>query len=99
MNEIIKDWEVFKETPFPSSAVDVEIDGYDLVSLDTYMAGCIDTFIVNKGSLDIECQKILEKCLAEVHSVIPRLDGHAKEYFIQLSLLGIGVVSWLSKNR
>jgi hypothetical protein len=38
-------WNEFQRTAFPKSCEGGEIQGIDLVLLDTYPAGCISTFI------------------------------------------------------
>jgi hypothetical protein len=47
MKEIEQSWSIFLEKPFPEDCVGLEIEGIELVSLDTFSAGCIETFIAN----------------------------------------------------
>lgn len=53
-------WEAFKNIPFPRSCIRVEIDNIDIVSLDTFMAGCIDSFVSSNGKLSLEKRAALE---------------------------------------
>ncbi|MBN1764856.1 MAG: hypothetical protein JW860_06325 [Sedimentisphaerales bacterium] len=52
MEEIQKLWFERYQVPFPRGLADKEIAGECLVSLDTFTAGCISSFIEKKGSLD-----------------------------------------------
>ncbi len=87
MNEIEKSWNEFLEKPFPEDCVGLEVEGIELVSLDTYSAGCIDTFIANKGNLDAQRISTLKDCLREIDKVLKHLKGDAKNYFEHLRLL------------
>ena len=77
-------WNEWKAVPFPSDYVGEDVEDICLVSLDTYTAGCIDTFVSRKGSLDAERISILKKCEEDLKIVAAKLEGDAKFYFEQL---------------
>jgi hypothetical protein len=56
MKEIEKLWVEFGNTPFPSNLAGEELEGIDPVSVDTFAAGCISSFIAS-GRLDKEKKK------------------------------------------
>ena len=84
MDEIKKLWCQHQSTPFPEGIAGDEIEGEDLVSLDSFTAGCISTFVGCSGSLDSERIKCLVECCAGLAKVLPRLTGEAKAYFTRL---------------
>jgi len=67
-------WDAFCKRPFPSGYAGEEINGVCVASLDTFAAGCIDTFI-GVQSLDCEKISILRKCRLELGHVLPVLEG------------------------
>jgi hypothetical protein len=87
MNNIEKSWNTFMETAFPKDCVGLEVEGIELFSLDTFSAGCIDTFIDNNGWLDIQRKTVLKNCVQELDIVVKHLEGDCKNYFDQLRLL------------
>ena len=96
MNNIEKSWNTFMEKAFPEDCVGLEVEGIELVSLDTFSAGCIDTFIDNKGWLDIERKTILKNCVQELDIVVKHLEGNSKNYFVHLQLLSEQVLKAVS---
>lgn len=91
MDEIIAQWNSFQELPFPKGIAGEEIEGEDLASLDTFAAGCISSFIGNKGQLGIEKRNILSACIKGLKKVIPSLSDEARKYFHELLLLSLNV--------
>jgi hypothetical protein len=86
MKSFEKIWQDFVSKPFPEGCRGVEVEGIELYSLETFAAGCIDTFIRN-GDIDSERITALRRCAEEIEVVVPRLEGEAEEYFGQLELL------------
>ena len=84
VSEIETMWNEWKSIPFPSDYAGEEVEGICLVSLDTYTAGCIQTFVSRKGSLDAERISILKKCEKDLEIITNKLEGDAKIYFEQL---------------
>lgn len=77
-------WNTHVNAPFPAGIAGEEIEGEDLVSLDTFTAGCIDSFLANRGSLDEGRISALAKCFDGLTLVLPHLTGDAKEYYARL---------------
>ncbi|MDQ3652621.1 MAG: hypothetical protein M3458_20565 [Acidobacteriota bacterium] len=92
MNDIEKIWRDFEAKPFPEGYAGVEIEGIELASLDTFAAGCIDTFVRNEGRLDAGRISILKECAAELAIVAQKLEGEAQDYFEKLHLLTVKVL-------
>jgi hypothetical protein len=96
MKEIENLWNEFLKLPFPSSLAGEEIEGKDVVSLDTFSSGCISTFIDNKGLLDSERLEILRNCSVDIEKILPHIKGEGELYFKALHLLSLKVVAQLN---
>lgn len=79
-------WFEFYKLPFPSDLAEEKIKEIDLISLDTFTAGCINSFIAEK-KLDKNQVKILENCQKELQIVVENLDDKARSYFHKLLTL------------
>ena len=84
VSEIETMWNEWKAIPFPSYYAGEEVESICLVSLDTYTAGCVETFVSRKGSLDAERISILKKCEKDLETITDKLEGDAKFYFERL---------------
>ena len=84
VSEVKAMWEKWKTIPFPSDYSGKDVENICVVSLDSYTAGCIDTFVSRKGNLDAERISILKKCEKDLEIVTTKLEGGAKLYFEQL---------------
>ena len=84
--EIEELWNEFRKILLPKGLAETD-EGFDLISLDTFTAGCIDTFVDNKGSLDKKRQKILENCRKDLETAVSNLEGESKVYFEKLLVL------------
>jgi hypothetical protein len=62
VSEIKAMWEEWKTIPFPADYSGKDVAGICVTSLDSYAAGCIDTFISRKGRLDDWRISVLEDC-------------------------------------
>ena len=87
MKDIEKSWNEFLVKPFPGGQAGIEIEGIELASLDTFAAGCIDTFIHNRGHLDQQQSSLLEDCVKDLDVIVTHLDGETKIYFEHLRSL------------
>jgi hypothetical protein len=84
MEEIEKLWQFHLASSFPEDVVGKDIEGKDLVSLDTSVAGCIMSFIDDYGSLKKGKRAVLLKCRESLQRVVPHLKGEANSYFSRL---------------
>lgn len=85
LTEIESKWELWKERPFPDGVAGSTYFGIDLVEVDTFSAGCISTFVGNRGRLDHDRIKILRNCSTDLDKALGKLTGEAAEYFQELS--------------
>jgi hypothetical protein len=92
MKDIEKSWNEFRAKPFPEDYAGVEIESICLASLDTFSAGCIDTFI-DRDHLDRQQLSVLKDCTKDLNVVVKYLDGEAKDYFEHLRSLAKQVLS------
>jgi hypothetical protein len=77
-------WTEFMQLPFPDACAGEEVEGMCLVSLDSYTAGCISTF-VDRGQLDPSRLDILRHCATELQRVLPKLKDKPLQYFTLLN--------------
>jgi hypothetical protein len=96
-NEIRKMWNEWKAMPFPSEYGGKDVAGICVTSLDTFAAGCIDTFVSRNGRLDKRRISVLENCKDDLEVVVNSLDGNARVYFNYLLLLSKGVLQLLGR--
>ncbi len=80
--------------PFPPRCRGLE-DPVDFVSLDTFTAGCVGTFLENEGTLDPGRTATLTKCNLELAGVARSLQGEEREYFQKLADLAGGSLEFL----
>jgi hypothetical protein len=80
---VAKLWAKFMRLGFPKRAVGRKVNGVDLMSLDTYTAGCVTTYI-NRGRLDLWRTAILGLCYRDLASVSTKLKGPERAYFALL---------------
>ena len=95
MEEIKELWKEFQSNPFPRDLAGIEIDGVCLVSIDTFAAGCISTFIENRGTLDNHRQAVLRECMSDLDKVKDKIVGEGKESFLLLQKLGTKILDKL----
>lgn len=66
--------------------------------MDTFAAGCIDTY-VQRRKLDADRERILLECQADMRRVIPELPPEAGAYFARLLELTDCVLAACSASR
>ena len=80
-------WQEHYSAEFPTGCAGEEIEGIDLASLDGDTAGCISTFLMRRGELDLWRTAALGLCYRDLTIVIQQLDGEARDYFYRLETL------------
>jgi hypothetical protein len=88
---LVDDWNAWRACDFPAGLAGLEIDGVDVTSIDTFAAGCLDTYF-DLGRLDERRTSVLEDCAQDLERILPRLTGEASVYFSQLAGLCLGVL-------
>ena len=84
MFEKIKEqWNAWYDVPFPREAYDLEV--LDLISIDTFSAGCISVYVERHGELDQERITCLRQCSQDLDACLGELSGGTREYFEKLS--------------
>lgn len=84
MDKVRKLWAEHSGARFPTGLAGMEVDGVDLSVLDADIAGCVDMFLKNGGTLDNEGRTVLEMCYKDVSKVVLGLLGEPKRYFERL---------------
>jgi hypothetical protein len=91
-------WDDFYKTPFPPVDEGSE-KHFQLVVLDTWIAGCISTFLDRKGSLDAWRLKVLQENAAELRTSLPDLRDNTRFYFEQLQTMADIIVQYLKPQQ
>lgn len=94
LSEISELWEAFRKLPFPEAFVEDATAG-DLVTIDSFVAGCIDTFLHDNGTLDPVRIDVLIKCEEQLMAALPQLSEEGKDYFHQLLCLAQQTLRYL----
>jgi hypothetical protein len=76
---------------FPEGMAGEEVAGVCLTTIDTFAAGCLDTYFTEKW-LDAERQNVLSRCLQDVRKALPHLEGDAADYFNELAAIAEAVL-------
>jgi hypothetical protein len=85
-------WEEHLRGTFPRGSAGEEVDGVDLVLLDSLAAGCVSSYLAAGGRLDPEHRAVLETCATDLSRVVPKLRGQARAYFERLRVLSDAVL-------
>jgi hypothetical protein len=88
---ISKKWNQFCALSYPPRCAGLEVENICVTALDTFAAGCIDTFVTT-GRLDKKRIDVLLECRDNLRVVKPELDGEALRYFQFLKDLILGVL-------
>src|ERR1043166_755203 len=93
-------WKEHTSRPFPRPLAGEEIDGWDLVLLDSSAAGCISTFLGATGaqSLDAKRLQVLADCALSLSRICPQLPAEHRVYFDTLREMSERVVAYNRKD-
>jgi hypothetical protein len=80
-------WLEHVQVPFPEGLAGEEVAGICVTSLDTFTAGCIDTFVSSRGKLDLWRTAVLGLCYRNLAVVVSGLKGERRTYFARLEEL------------
>lgn len=97
LDDIKKKWDLWNCMPFPREAY--ELDDFDLVSVDTFSAGCISVYVDREGVLDNHREGVLRTCVCDLDKVLSHLSGETREYFDTLSSLSKMVLTSLDQKK
>jgi hypothetical protein len=86
MQDLDEAWVEFLKRAFPTGYAGITIKGIDLVLLDTYAAGCIESFVTRR-QLDDTQINTLKEIIIDFEIVISELRDEAQDYFLSLKNL------------
>ncbi len=91
-------WKEHMRAPFPPHMRGREIEGEDMVLLDSYIAGGVVSSL--SGPLDGKRREILLVCLAAIEKVLPSIDDDdgASEYYKHLRDMAVLAVELGNAN-
>jgi hypothetical protein len=81
-----EDLKAWREQPFPSEPSASSDLGFELRSIDSFAAGCLDTFSRCR-TLDDQRIVVLEGCLRDLHLLLSQVPESARGYFTELAEL------------
>jgi hypothetical protein len=78
-------WTAHLAAPFPDGLRWVDTPSSESVpALDAYLAGCIQAFIANRGTLDPERLQVLKDCATDLAGLLGSLSGDEAVYVSRL---------------
>ena len=83
LREVTRLWADHVKAPFPSELRGSEQEGVDLVMLDADIAGCVSTFLDNRGVIDEDRKHILQRLLPEAESVASILESKEERLYVE----------------
>jgi hypothetical protein len=95
--EIHRQWLKFNGKLFPDGCAGKSIERVDLVSLDSFTAGCISVFL-ERGRLDDKRVRILRSCESDLEAVTRVLNGYAEVYYRRLRKLASAVLGYIDRH-
>jgi hypothetical protein len=87
MDEIQTLWERHLAATFPGGCRGAKGDFADLVMLEADTAGCVQTFLVAGGQLDLWRVAVLGVCYRDLAVALRVIPDEAQEYFSRLEKL------------
>jgi len=87
LSAIVNLWREHCAVPFPEGVAGQEIAGICVASLDTFAAGCIQSFVDFGGNLDDDKVTVLDSCRRDLSIVVKEMNGEAKEHIGRLEKL------------
>jgi hypothetical protein len=93
--EVKRLWNEKMDAPFPDCRGE-EIDGVDLVMLDSDLAGCVMHFLGERYGTDEFQKRILERVFADLTRIVPKMTGEVAEYFSRELLLAAATLGSLA---
>ena len=85
-------WREHCAAPFPEGMAGEEAAGICVVSLDTFTAGCIETFLSRGGKLDAQRVEVLRSCYRDLAIVVAEMKGEPRRYFARLEKLARAIL-------
>lgn len=78
-------WIAHSQCRFPSHFGGKEINGVCMTSVDTYISGCVSTYVKNGSqALDMERFQILKRSQKQLEQALFSIEGDAYDYFSRL---------------
>ncbi|MGW0435334.1 hypothetical protein ACWDV4_22690 [Micromonospora sp. NPDC003197] len=86
-------WNVHLRADFPDRLRGVDLLGVDMVMLDADIAGCVSTWLGNRGRLDRGRQEVLARCVADLDRVLLILVGQQERaYYGRLRTMAVAML-------
>ncbi|MCW3819282.1 hypothetical protein ONA91_33055 [Micromonospora sp. DR5-3] len=77
-------YEEHRQAAFPRRLVVTDVNGVEMVSLDSNVSGCVSTWLKNGGRIDDRRWGVLADCEQKLNRAIPALDGYEASYYQRL---------------
>ena len=96
LQHIFRIWVRLRQKLFPSNCSGLDVRGIDLVTLDSDVAGCVSTFLM-EGHLESKTMDALYYCDDCLSTVILELQGYEGWYYRQLKALTSAIKEYQKK--
>jgi len=96
LQDIFRIWVRLRQKLFPSNCRGVDIRGVDLLMLDSDVAGCVSTFLM-QGRLEQNQTEALYYCDECLDVVNLELEGYEGWYYRQLKALTSAIIDFRRK--
>ena len=77
-------YEKHRQTAFPRRLVVDDVNGVEMVSLDSTVSGCVHTWLKDRGHIHDRGWDTLAECEQVLNRAIPALDGDEASYYRRL---------------
>ncbi|MWA06965.1 hypothetical protein F8568_042825 [Actinomadura sp. LD22] len=77
-------WAEHLGAPWPEELYQVDDRDGDVVEIDGAMAGCISTYVQERGVLDAKRSRILQACARDLQRILPRLRSEGARHVRRL---------------
>lgn len=87
ISELCLLWVAHRKIPFPADARGAEVEGVDLVLLDSLAAGCISSIVEQVEQVELADSaklSLLAELAQKIRTVSAHLDGETGRYFARL---------------
>jgi hypothetical protein len=82
----------YRQAPYPARLRGADIAGADMVLLDADVAGCVQTWLANDGTLEPRLWDALSRCLEQLDRAVPLLSRTEQAaYFSAARTLALAV--------
>lgn len=85
LDAVTRLWDAHMRAAFPARLRGMDLVGIDMVMLDADTAGCVSSWLHNRGAFDSGRREVIASCIADLNRVLPALiDRQEIAYYTRL---------------